>query len=225
MDQTFPHQQALLTAFPPQKDLANFCSSLWPRHTVAPSSQKPLCSLIMDWAPFLGTRGPCVSLDGITSPSVLSHQTRSRQQLCNFPWPASGPACVASSSWLLPRAQSLAKAQLSSCSLGLGPSLTLHTPSSPEFPGKVASTPSPLPRARLQNAETMEAPSQISMKPAAKSPTASACTSGDRCWQLRPHRAWLSHTGEAWSLWGRGRGEELRPKLGPLGLNPSPASF
>lgn len=80
--------------------------------------------------------------------------------------------------------------QISSCCLGLGPSLMVHTPFVPEFPQKVASTPSPLPRARLQNAETMESPRQISNRPAVKSPTASACTSGDRRWQLWPQSTW-----------------------------------
>lgn len=116
-------------------------------------------------------------------------QTRSCQQLCNFPQPTSGPARAAPSSWMLPGGpEPWPRPQISSRCLGLSPSLMVHTPFVPEFPQKVASTPCPLPRARLQNAETMERRRQISSRPAAKRPTASACASGDRRWQPRPQR-------------------------------------
>lgn len=114
--------------------------------------------------------------------------------------------------------------QLSSCCLGLGPSLTVHTPSVPVFPQNVASAPRPPPRARLQNAETMEAPSQISNRPAIKPPPASACTSGGRSWQLRPQTTWFSHPGQVWALVGV-EGRELRPKVWTPGFESQARTF
>lgn len=110
-----------------------------------------------------------------------------------------------------------AKPPCSSLSLGLGPSLMVHTPCSPEFPGKVASAPSPLPGARLQHAETMEAPSQTSNRAAVKSPTAS----GDRGRQLKP---WLSHSGYAWAF-ARVEGRKLGPEVMTPGFESQPCPF
>lgn len=62
-----------------------------------------------------GVQRPRVSLDGSISPSdrhvtllrLPPPQTRSCQQLCNFPQPTSGPARTAPCSWMLPGGPSL----------------------------------------------------------------------------------------------------------------------
>ena len=95
--------------------LGNFCSALGSQHTGVCFSRKTLCCLAVHWAPFPSNRGPVFPwtavLHPLTVPSVctlsLSLQPRSRQQLCDFPQPTSGPARVAPSSWRLPRARSL----------------------------------------------------------------------------------------------------------------------
>ena len=122
---------------------------------------------------------PCVSLDGSTSPSDCPVSLH----FVSLPAAKESPATLRLSPahiWPSPRGPIQLEApqgpepwprpQLSSCCLGLSPSLMVHTHFVPVFPQNVASTPSPLPRARLQNAETMEAPSQISNRPAIKSP-------------------------------------------------------
>lgn len=120
-----------------------------------------------------------------------------------------------------PRA--LAKPQLSSRYLGLGPSPMVHTPCSPQFPRKVASTPSPLPRPdyKMLRQWRLQAkfPRGLLLNPPQHLPIYLGTDAGSR-----GHSLTLSHwlcVGPSWGVEGR----ELRPEVRTLGFESQPRIF